>query len=102
MHPGFYATPPNPPTIKSRALGVAAHAIKASGIAQSKTHLEFRLAAASAITNPELLLEYQRQAFQRATQTSEPGQSAATDPNPAREPNGTENAQPDATDTAVE
>ena len=67
-------------------------------IALSKESLEYRLATASAATNPELLLEYQRQVLEPATETSEPGRSAAIDGNPAPEPAGTESTQRDATD----
>jgi orotate phosphoribosyltransferase len=66
--------------------------------ALSKESLEYRFATASAATNPELLLEYQRQVLEPAAKTSEPGRSAAIDGNQAPEPAGTESAQRDAAD----
>ncbi|HEY6395928.1 MAG TPA: phosphoribosyltransferase family protein [Solirubrobacteraceae bacterium] len=83
-------------------LSVKARVIKATDMALSKKSLEFRLATASAVTNPELLLEYQRQALEPATETSEPDQSAAIDGNEPGEPTGAEIPQRDATDITDE
>ncbi|MBV9195472.1 MAG: hypothetical protein JO168_15120 [Solirubrobacterales bacterium] len=71
-------------------------------MALSKKNLEYRLATAGAVTNPELLLEYLRQVLEPATETSEPGQTAPKDSNEALEPTGTERAQRAATDPAHE
>lgn len=83
-------------------LGVKARVTKAADMALSDTHLGYRLAAAGAVTNPELLLEHQRQVLAHATETAGPGQSAVRDGNEAGERARAENARRGSTDSADE
>ena len=48
-------------------------------MALSKKNLEYRLATAGAVTNPELLLEYQR-----AQEAAEPATNTSVLPSPSR------------------
>ena len=70
-------------------------------MASSRENLEQRLAAAGSVTEPELLLEYQRarQAAEPATNTSAPAQQPATGGNDDINPTGAESAQGEGMDT---
>lgn len=70
---------PGSPTSKAADNTVPRHRAKRrAGV--SHESVEFRLATASAVVNPELLLEYQRQAPQPAAGTPEPVPSAPHQP----------------------